>query len=221
MITRTAAALLFDLDGTLISSIAATERVWGRWATSHGLDVSAFLQTMHGRRAADLIAALQLPGVDPAFDAAEIAAGEMADLDGIVPIAGAHAFLDALPPDRWAIVTSAPRALALARLAAAGVPAPRVLISAEDCPRGKPAPDGYLLAAGKLGVSGQDCVVFEDAPAGIEAGEAAGAAVIVVDALGSAHTRAGARLAIKSYDEVSLDVRPDGLTLQIPAPRIR
>ena len=219
MTTRTAAAILFDLDGTLISSIAATERVWGRWAHRHGLDVPAFLRTMHGRRGVDLIRELALPGVDPQTAAAEILAGELGDLDGIVAIAGARAFLQGLPPDRWAVVTSAPRDLALARLAAADVPAPHILVSAEDTTRGKPAPDGFLIAASRLGVAAQDCLVFEDAPAGIQAGEAAGAAVVVVGALGSAPQEAGARAVLTHNDDVSGDVRPDGLTLRLPPAR--
>lgn len=216
MTVKTAAALLFDLDGTLISSIAATERVWGRWAARHGLDVPSFLQTMHGRRAVELIGELRLPGIDPKREAAGIAAEELVDLDGVVPIAGVRSLLDALPPNRWAIVTSAPRDLAFARLASAGVPAPQILVGAEDTPRGKPEPDGFLLAAARLGVASRDCIVFEDAPAGIRAGEAAGATVIVVDALGSVHTQAGDRPAIASYEEVSVTVEADGLTLQFP-----
>jgi mannitol-1-/sugar-/sorbitol-6-phosphatase len=218
MIIRTAACL-FDLDGTLISSIAATERVWGRWAADHGLDVPAFLTTMHGRRAVDLIGALQIPGLDPAVESAKIASAELVDLDGVAPIAGARRFVDALPPERWAIVTSAPRELALARLATAGMPNPRVLVSAEESPRGKPAPDGFLLAASRLGVAIADCLVFEDAPAGIEAGEAAGAGVIVVDALGSAHTQPGTHPVLTSYDGAVVTVRPDGLELHLPLTR--
>lgn len=220
MIHKTAAALLFDLDETLISSIAATERVWGRWAAGHNLDVPVFLRTMHGRRAIELISALKLPGVDPRVDAAKIAAGELIDLDGIVQIAGARRFLQGLPSERWAIVTSAPRELAIARLAAADMPVPNILISAEDVRRGKPEPDGFLLAADRLGVPPKDCIVFEDAPAGIQAGEAAGATVVVVNALGSAHTRPAERPIVVNYDDVSVDVRSDSLVLHLPAPSV-
>ncbi len=175
-------AFLFDMDGTLLSSIAAAERVWTAWAQRHGVDAVALLAHLHGRRAIDTIRALNLPGVDADAEAAAITQAEIDDVAGIVPIPGAIAFLAALPATRWAVVTSAPRALAERRMAAAGLPLPAVFITAEDVKTGKPAPDGYRLAAGRLGVAAQDCVVFEDAPAGIQAGEAAGAAVVVISA---------------------------------------
>jgi sugar-phosphatase len=177
---RTFAALLFDMDGTILDSIAAAERVWAAWAERHGLDVAAFLPTIHGMRGIETIARLALPGVDPVAEAQAILEGELADVDGVVAIDGAAAFLAALPADRWAIVTSAPRPLALRRLAAAGLPTPPVLVTAEDVRHGKPAPDCFLLAAERLGQPIADCLVFEDAPAGIQAAEAAGAAVVVV-----------------------------------------
>ena len=179
---RRFSALLFDLDGTLINSIAAAERVWAAWAARYGLDVAAFLPTIHGVRGVETIARLGLPGVDPVAEAQAILEGELADLEGVVAIDGAAAFLSALPEDRWAIVTSAPRALAQRRLAAAGLPTPAVLVAGEDVARGKPAPDGFLLGAARLGQPIADCLVFEDAPAGIRAAEAAGAAVLVVTA---------------------------------------
>lgn len=179
---RTFAALLFDMDGTLLNSIAAAERVWAAWAERYGLDVATFLPTIHGVRGVETIARLGLPGVDPVAEAQAILEGELADLEGVVAIEGAATFLAGLPEDRWAIVTSAPRALALRRLAAAGLPTPAVLVAAEDVARGKPAPDGFLLAAARLGQPIADCLVFEDAPAGIQAAEAAGAAVMVVTA---------------------------------------
>ena len=177
---RTFAALLFDMDGTIVNSIAAAERVWVAWAERHGLDVEAFMPTIHGVRGIETITRLGLPGVDPAAEAEAILLAEMEDVDGVEAIEGAAVFLASLPPDRWAIVTSSPRRLALRRLAAAGLPVPAVLVTAEDVERGKPAPDCFLLAAERLGQRIEDCLVFEDAPAGIEAADAAGAAVAVV-----------------------------------------
>ena len=177
---RTFAALLFDMDGTIVNSIAAAERVWIAWAERHGLDVEAFMPTIHGVRGIETITRLGLPGVDPAAEAEAILLAEMEDVDGVEAIEGAAVFLASLPPDRWAIVTSSPRRLALRRLAAAGLPVPAVLVTAEDVERGKPAPDCFLLAAQRLGQRIEDCLVFEDAPAGIQAAEAAGAAVAVV-----------------------------------------
>jgi sugar-phosphatase len=175
-------ALLFDMDGTVLTSIVAAERIWSRWAIAHGLDVASFLPTIHGVQAVETIRRLNLAGIDPEAEAAAVTALELEDLDGVEEIAGARDFLSALPRDRWGIVTSAPRALALKRLTVAGLPIPDVLITAEDVERGKPAPDCYIVAANKLGVVPTNCLVFEDATAGIAAAEAAGASVVVVTA---------------------------------------
>jgi mannitol-1-/sugar-/sorbitol-6-phosphatase len=179
---RSFAAVLFDMDGTLLSSIEAAERVWKRWATKFGLDATTFLPQIHGRRAIDSVKRLNIPGIDAEAEAAEITRAEIEDVDGVHAITGVKEFLSSLPAGRWAIVTSAPRALAVRRLQAIGLEPPPVFIAAEDIPHGKPAPDCYLLAAGKLGVEASDCLVFEDAAAGIRAGEAAGAAVVVITA---------------------------------------
>ncbi len=173
-------AFLFDMDGTLLNSIAAAERVWSIWAERHGLDVAAFLTTIHGARAIDTITRQALPGVDPEVEAQWITEAEINDVEGIVAIPGAVAFLNRLPGDQWALVTSAPRELALRRLRAAGIAPPAVLVTAEDVAIGKPDPACYLLGAQRLGVPVQDCLVFEDASVGIRAGEAAGADVMVV-----------------------------------------
>jgi sugar-phosphatase len=183
----TFAAFLFDMDGTLLSSLAAAERVWGAWARRHGLDVERLLPTIHGRQAVETIRDLGVPGLDPEAEGAWVLARELEDVGGIHPIAGAARFLASLPPERWIIVTSAPRDLALRRLAAAGLPPSRTMVTADEVPNGKPAPDCYLLAARKLGVDIADCLVFEDAPAGIASAEAAGAPVVVITAL---HPRA-------------------------------
>jgi sugar-phosphatase len=173
-------AFLFDMDGTLLNSIAAAERVWGIWAERHGLDVAAFLTTIHGARAIDTITRQALPGVDPEVEAQWITEAELNDVEGVVAIDGAVVFLNSLPGAQWALVTSAPRELALRRLQAAGITPPAVLVTAEDVAVGKPDPACYVLGAQRLGVPVQDCLVFEDAPVGIRAAEAAGADVMVV-----------------------------------------
>lgn len=174
------AAFLFDMDGTILTSIKAAERVWGNWAAGHGLDVAAFLPTIHGKRTEDTVRGLDLPGVDPAAEAARITLAEIEDVAGIEAIRGAADFIASLPAGRWAIVTSAPRKLASARIAAAGLPLPAVLVAAEDVERGKPAPDPFLLGANKLGVAPADCLVFEDTLAGLQSAAAAGMASVVV-----------------------------------------
>jgi mannitol-1-/sugar-/sorbitol-6-phosphatase len=206
---RKFAALLFDMDGTVVNSIVAAERVWADWARRQDLDVAAFLPTIHGVRAIETIARLALPGVDPMREADALLQAEVADIDGILPIAGAAAFLASLPPERWAIVTSAPRELALLRIAAAGIPLPATLVAAEDVSRGKPAPDCFRLAAERLGVDARDCLVFEDAPAGIAAAEAAGATVVVISATHQ-HPLQTPHAAIAGYEGIGVTVDDRG-----------
>ncbi|ANM14464.1 HAD superfamily hydrolase protein (plasmid) [Rhizobium sp. N541] len=177
-------AFLFDMDGTILTSIAAAERVWGAWAQRQGLDPVTFLPTMHGQRAIDTIHRLNLPGVDPEIEASKITQAEIEDVQDVFAIAGAADFLAALPVDRWAIVTSASKKLAQKRLEAAGLPIPRVIVTGEDVALGKPDPQCFLLGAKRLGVSAASCLVFEDVEAGVRAGRAAGADVVVITAAG-------------------------------------
>jgi sugar-phosphatase len=132
----------------------------------------------------------------------------MEDLDGVVPIPGAIAFLSSLPAGRWGIVTSAPVALARRRLAAAGVPLPEVIVTAEDVTKGKPAPDGYRLGAQRLGFDPADCLVFEDVPAGILAGEGAGAHVVVMTATHH-HPIETSHPLLASYEGVAIEQDAD------------
>ncbi|GAA2874609.1 HAD-IA family hydrolase [Aminobacter niigataensis] len=185
---RAFGAFMFDMDGTILSSIASTERVWTAWAIKHGLDVETFLPTIHGVRAYETISRLNLPDIDLMTEIEELTQAEFDDIEGIESIHGAVTFLNALPPERWAIVTSAPRRLAMRRLEAAGLPIPQIMVTGEDVANGKPAPDCFLLGAQRLGHKPQDCLVFEDAPAGIRAAEAAGAQVLVITAT---HNHAG------------------------------
>jgi len=202
-------AFLFDMDGTIINSIAAAERIWGAWAVRHGLELASFLPTMHGSRAVDTITRLGLPGINPEAEALKITDAEITDVEGIVEIPGAADFLRSLPANVWAVVTSAPRDLALRRMKAAGIPVPAVMVTAEDVAVGKPSPDCYLLAAQKLGVDAGSCLIFEDAPVGIAAGEAAGATVLVVT---ETHDRPmdTRHSTIKDYGKMIAKVDEDG-----------
>ncbi|MFT0475364.1 HAD-IA family hydrolase [Pseudomonas antarctica] len=203
-------AFLFDMDGTLLNSIAAAERVWSLWAERHGLDVAVLLSTIHGTRAIDTITRQALPDVDPQVEAQWITDAELNDVEGVVAIPGAIEFLNRLPGDQWALVTSAPKELALRRLQAAGISPPAVLVTAEDVANGKPDPACYVLGAQRLGVCVQDCLVFEDAMVGIRAGEAAGAAVVVVT---STHLTpmVTAHACIDGYEQLSVQQGGDGL----------
>ena len=204
------AAFLFDMDGTILSSIVAAERVWAEWARRHGLDVAAFLPTIHGVRTVDTIRRLALPGVDPETEADAITRTELEDVDGIHAVAGAADFLASLPADRWAVVTSAPRRLAERRLEAAGLPIPPMMITAEDVTNGKPAPDCFLLAAERLGYPAGECLVFEDAAAGIAAAEAAGATVVVITATHT-HPLKTRHPSVASYGGLTARISPAGL----------
>ena len=202
------AALLFDMDGTLLSSMASAERAWGAWARRHGLDVATFLPTIHGVRSIETIKRSGVPGLDVEREAAAITEAEIKDVDDIVPIPGAVRFLASLPEGRWAVVTSAPRALAEARLAAAGMPMPAFIVTAEDVADGKPNPACFRLGAERLGADPVECLVFEDAEAGLLAAEAAGAEAIVIGGHGGAP--AARHPVVPDLEELIATVRPDG-----------
>lgn len=206
---RAFGAFLFDMDGTVLNSIAAAERIWSAWAVRHGVDVDTFLPTIHGARAIDTVNRLNLPGVDAEAQAAFITEAEIEDVEGIVEIPGAAAFLNGLPADRWAMVTSAPRDLALRRMAAAGIPEPAVMITAEDVKAGKPDPAGYILAARRLGLEPRDCLIFEDATVGIQAAEAAGAALMIITTTHQ-HPLQTSYATLVSYADISVKIDNDG-----------
>ncbi|MGP6422463.1 HAD-IA family hydrolase [Pseudomonas putida] len=206
---RAFGAFLFDMDGTVLNSIAAAERVWAAWARRHGVDVESFLPTIHGARAIDTIRRLNLPGVDAEAQAAFIAQAEIDDVEGIVQIPGAAAFLASLPAERWAMVTSAPRDLAVRRLAAAGIPEPALMITAEDVTAGKPDPAGYRLAAKRLGLDARDCLIFEDAAVGIQAAEAAGAGLLIISTTHQ-HPLETCHATIDSYEALRVTVDSQG-----------
>ena len=188
------AALLFDIDGTLVASIDTIEQVWRAWAASRGLDAQAILDVCHGRRSEDTIAEF-LPATEVPGALAELEALEHAYAGDVIALPGTRALLERLASEerpRWAAVTSGGRSVMEPRLRAAGLPVPDVFIAAEDVSRGKPDPEGYRLAAHELGVAPEDCLVLEDAPAGIGAGLAAGAHVLAV---ATSHSEAELRTA--------------------------
>lgn len=170
------AAILFDLDGVLIDSTAVIVRHWQAWAQQHNLDLDAIMQVAHGRPTIETmrIVAPHLADETLAEEARRFAAGEVIDTDGILTIDGALALLNSIPPDAWAIVTSCTRDLAAARLGSRGLPLPATIVTADDVTNGKPHPEPYLLGARLLGLPAEQCVVVEDAPAGLAAAAAAG-----------------------------------------------
>ena len=170
-------AVLFDLDGVLVDSTPAVKRVWEGWAREHGFDAEEVVERAHGRPSIQTLREY-LPQADHEKENLEVERREIADVDGIVPLPGALNLLSTLPPERWTIATSCTRPLAEVRIRAGGLPVPSKIITATDITKGKPDPEPYLKAATLLGVDARDCVVFEDVPAGIRAGKAAGATVI-------------------------------------------
>jgi mannitol-1-/sugar-/sorbitol-6-phosphatase len=170
-------AVLFDMDGVLVNSTDAVARVWRNWAIARGFDPVAVVAAAHGRPSIDTVRDF-LPDADSNAENLEVERQEVEDLEGVVPMPGAQALVKSLPNGRWTVVTSATRPLAEVRLHAAGIPILPTLITSGDIQRGKPDPEPYLKAAARLGYAASDCVVVEDAPAGIRAGKAAGARVI-------------------------------------------
>jgi sugar-phosphatase len=211
-------AFLFDLDGVLVDSRSVVERTWRRWAERHQIDPMLLLQIAHGRRARDTLR-MVVPSLATDEEVAWLDATELADREGLPAVPGARQLLSVLPSDRWAVVTSCGRELARQRLGSAGLPVPDVFIVAEEVKRGKPAPDGYRLGASRLGYDPAECVVFEDAPAGIAAGRAAGARVVGVTTTHAAGDLPGVDATIADFS--GIDIRPDDDAFVITLPRLR
>src|SRR5256885_213467 len=179
MIPIKCSGLLFDLDGVLVDSTPAVARAWAGWARERGFEPDEVVKKAHGRPSISTIREL-LPHADHAAEDREMERREIADVEGVVPLPGALELLQALPLERWAIVTSCTRALASVRIGAAGLPKPKHLITATDVKHGKPDPEPYLAGARILAEPASECIVIEDAPAGIRAGKAAGARVLAL-----------------------------------------
>ena len=165
------------MDGVLIDSTPAVARVWHRWAVEHGFNPEEVVAKAHGRPSLTTVREY-LPHSDHEAENREVERREIEDLAGVIPLPGSLDLLASLPPDRWTIVTSCTRALAEVRIRAAGLPVPTKLITANDITHGKPHPEPYLKGAAILGFPASECIVLEDAPAGIRSGKAAGARVI-------------------------------------------
>ncbi|MGW3424038.1 HAD family hydrolase [Streptomyces phaeochromogenes] len=207
-------ALLFDNDGTLVSSLESVYRCWTRWAEEYGITAEEFARVeLHGRPAAEIAADL-LPADRVAEAVVRIEQLEVEDVEGGVHLLpGTRALLDSVPADRWAVVTSATRRLAEARLDEAGI-RPKTLIAADDITRGKPDPEPFLLAARRLGVDPARCVVFEDAPAGLQAGRSAGMTTV---ALTTTHQAAElhADIVVSDLSAVSALVTDGGVEISV------
>ena len=220
-----AGALLFDLDGVLADSTPSVTRAWSAWARRVGLDPEELLPKVHGRRAIETIRAAR-PDLDAEAELATIVADEATDNDDTEQIPGARELVGALPADAWAIVTSGLRTVATARLVAARIPLPRVMITAESIERGKPNPDCYLQGAAALGVAPGDCVVVEDAPIGAAAARAAGMRLVALTTTHRAAQLEPADLIVPDLSHVAVRVSertngtgPRSVRLEIDAKR--
>jgi len=167
------------MDGVLVNSTPAVERVWRGWAIEHGFHPDEVITRAHGRPSLTTIREY-LPHSDHAAENRELERREIEDLEGVIALPGALELLASLPENRWTIVTSCTRPLAEIRIRAAGLPLPKNLITSTDITHGKPHPEPYLKGASVLGFPPQDCIVVEDVPAGIRAGKAAGSKVIAL-----------------------------------------
>jgi sugar-phosphatase len=212
VLTLRAEALLLDMDGTLVHSTTEVETVWRLWCQSHRLDPEPVLAMCHGMRSREVIRALA-PQLDLAREVALLDELEIQHARVAEPIAGARTLLGALSPARWALVTSASQRVARHRLASAGLPLPlpRLLIGAEDVVRGKPDPEPYLLAARRLGLAPADCLVFEDAPAGICSALQAGCQVVQIG--GDKRLDDGVRARLEDWRQIRLTEDEAGLQL--------
>jgi sugar-phosphatase len=207
-----AKAVLFDMDGVLMDSTPSVERVWRAWATMHGLDPERVAGQAHGRRSIETIRAMA-PHLDAQKENVVVEQMEIDDKEGVTALPGAAELLAHLPADRFAIVTSATRPLAVARLGYAGLPVPRHIITANDVLHGKPSPEPFLKGAALLGFAPADCVVFEDSPAGISSARCAGMKAIALQTTYPADQLQEADAIIRSLADAKASLCDEGITL--------
>ncbi|HDX8401515.1 TPA: HAD-IA family hydrolase [Aeromonas dhakensis] len=212
ILTLRARALLLDMDGTLVHSTGEVETVWRLWCRRHRLDPEPVLAMCHGVRSREVIRTLA-PQLDLAQEVALLDDLEIHHTGQAEALAGARTLLASLPVERWALVTSASQRVARHRLRSAGLPLPALLVGAEDVEHGKPDPEPYLLAAERLGLVAADCLVFEDAPAGISSALRAGCRVVQVG--GRQRLSPGISALIQDWRQVSVVVEAEGLQLTL------
>jgi len=207
--------LLFDMDGVLVSSIGSVNRCWRRWAAIYQVPGAENFEVPHGTRAIDTVKLLR-PDIDPVEGLRVIEDMEIDDTEDLTVLPGVRELLASLPPDRWAIVTSATKRLLLGRLQAAGLPIPERIISGDMVERGKPDPEPYRRGAELLALRPEECTVVEDAPAGVGAGKAAGCRVLAVLGTHEASRLGQADWITPSLTELTVESRADELVLHLP-----
>jgi sugar-phosphatase len=202
-------AILFDLDGVLVDSTRSVERQWRAWAQRKGVDADAILAISHGRRTSEVIRTVA-PHLDAESEAREIEEREADDHEGVTAVPGAAKLIGSMPDGRWGIVTSGPRYLQSGRLRLCGLPVPKVFITADDVVHGKPDPEPYLKGAAALGFSPAECLVVEDAPAGIAAARAAGMKVIGVASTYAADRLERADTVVGKLEQIQVTLNGSG-----------
>jgi mannitol-1-/sugar-/sorbitol-6-phosphatase len=209
-----AKALLFDMDGVLIDSAPAVERVWRHWALGHSLDPDQVVAQAHGRRSIETIRAVA-PHMDAAQENLHVEQMEVDDKEGVTALPGSARLLQGLPQSLFAIVTSATRPLAVARLEYAGLALPTHMVTADDVLHGKPSPEPYLKGAALLGVAAGNCLVFEDTPAGVAAARSAGMRVIALHTTYPSAALAAADTIVASLADVKVEPRGEMIIVEI------
>lgn len=202
------------MDGVLMDSTPSVERVWRIWAAKHGLDPESVASLAHGRRSIETIRQVA-PELDAAKENVIVEQMEIDDKQGVTALPGAAELLAYLPPDRFAIVTSATRPLAVARLGYAGIPVPRHMITANDVIHGKPSPEPFLKGAHLLGFAPVDCLVFEDSPAGIASARSAGMKAIALQTTYPQHQLKSADAIIANLADVKATLNGDTIALEL------
>ena len=214
------AAVLFDLDGTLVDSTKIVGRIWGEWARRQGLDPDWVIHVAHGQRTYDSVKTvapyLTLEQQHQAFK--DIEGREIVETEGLVVFEGGKQLIGSLPQNRWTIVTSGTRPLAEARLRAAGLPVPAQMITADDVENGKPHPEPYLKGAKLLGVSPAECVVIEDAPSGLRSAQTAGMKTIAVPTTYRVEELRGADVVAADLASLSADTSDHVIRLRVRGP---
>lgn len=200
------------MDGVLVSSIGSVNRCWRRWAVMYEIPDAENYQVPHGHRAIDVIRRLR-PDIDPQEGLRVIEDMEIEDTADLTVLPGVKKLLAGLPPERWAIVTSATRRLLLGRLAVAGLPIPERIVSADMVERGKPHPEPYMRGAAMLGFAPDECLVVEDAPSGVGAGVEAGCRVLAVLGTHTAEELKQADWIVGSLEQIRIETFESGVTL--------
>lgn len=210
------AAILFDLDGVLVDSTGSVTRQWRLWAEEHNIDPQKVVEIAHGVRTIEIVRKLT-PHLDAQAEVVRIEKREAEDQEGVAVMSGAADLLKAIPEGRWCVVTSGTRYLATARLKLANLPTPKVLVSADDVSKGKPDPEPYFMGAKLLHRSPAECLVIEDAPAGIRAAHAGGMKAVGITSTypASALQEADAVVQKLSQMRVKRSGGPGGLTVSV------